>query len=249
MERKATTAQRSGEMYFAQSQDIQGRRFLLQGDEARHCFRVMRNQIGDEILLTDGEGREYRAQITKINQRSGVVEGEILEIKEGTRELKREIYLAFAPIKSRDLNFMIEKATELGVRGFIPIKTERQVANFQERRAQKVAIRGIKTALGSFLPKFFPPIPFSGLLSSVRDYSLALLAYEREEARYLKDIFANANYGKRILLIIGPEGGFSPSEVEEARTSGILTFSLGKRRLASGTAALCALSLIIGYTQ
>ncbi len=237
------------EIYFVRTQDIKGRRFFLNGQEAKHCFKVMRNRIGDCILLTDGKGKEYSAKITKINQRSSSLEGEILEIREGGRELKTEIYLAFAPIKSRDLTFLIEKATELGVRGFIPVKTERTVANFRKERLERVAIEGLKRGIGTILPQFSPITPFASLLSSVKDYSLSLLGYENEEDVFLKDLLGNIPVVRKVLVIIGPEGGFTPYEVEQAKERGVLTFSLGKRRLSAGTAALAALAIIIEETR
>ncbi|MEO0115908.1 MAG: 16S rRNA (uracil(1498)-N(3))-methyltransferase [candidate division WOR-3 bacterium] len=231
------------EIYLVKRENISEKKFLLLGEEARHCFKVKRNERDDLILLTDGEGKEYKGKINEVNPRANSVAGEVLEVREGSRELPVPIHLAFAPIKRRDLTFLIEKATELGVRGFIPIKTERSFLYFKKERFEKVAQRGMKTALGTFLPQFYPLINFDSLIALVKDYSLALLAYEKEEERFLFDIPWDRGEGK-ILLIVGPEGGFADWEVARAKKEGVLTFSLGKRRLATGTAALSALSII-----
>ncbi len=233
------------EIYYIEKEKIFDGKFLLSGDEGKHCLKVKRNQIGDRILLTDGEGKEYEGKILRRNPKRDEVFGEILRVRERPRELEFDLDLAFAPLKNRDLTFLIEKASELGVRGFIPVKTERTVASFKRERLEKVARQGIKTALGTVIPKFYPLVPFFSFLSSLSGYSIALLGYEKEEEKFLSDILPFSPREGRILLIIGPEGGFSDEEIEVAKREGILTFSLGKRRLAAGTAALSALSIII----
>lgn len=238
----------SEEIYLVKKENISGKRFFLFGEEAKHCFKVKRNRRNDLVLLTNGEGKEYKGEIKVVNRKAGSVIGEILEMREGPRELPVEIHLAFASVKKRDLTFLIEKAAELGVRGFIPIKTERSLPFIKIERFEKVAKKGMKTALGTFLPKFYPPIPFTTLLSLVKEYSLTLLGYEKEEKRFLADIpFVRSD--KKIMVIIGPEGGFSEMEIEKAKEEGVLTFSLGKRRLSSGTAVIGALSLIIEHLR
>ncbi|MEO0102440.1 MAG: RsmE family RNA methyltransferase [candidate division WOR-3 bacterium] len=238
----------SEEIYLVEKENISGKRFSLFGEEAKHCFKVKRNRQNDLILLTNGEGKEYQGKIKVVNRKTGSVIGEILEMREGPRELPVEIHLAFAAVKKRDLTFFIEKAAELGVRGFIPIKTERSLPSFKAGRFEKVAKKGMKTALGTFLPKFYPLINFDSLIALLKDYSLALLAYEKEEERFLFDIPWNKGQ-KKVLLIVGPEGGFTDWEIERAKKEGVLTFSLGKRRLSSGTAVISALSLIIEYLR
>jgi 16S rRNA (uracil1498-N3)-methyltransferase len=238
----------SEEIYLIKPENISNGRFILSGEEARHCFKVKRNRIADLILLTDGQGNEYKGRITSIDPKHLSVAGEILEMTKGRRELPEAIYLAFALVKSRDLSFLIEKATELGVRGFIPLQTERSLTSFRKERWERIALRGMKTALGTILPRFYPLTPFPSLISSVEDYSLALLGYEKEEARFLSDIPFPRNDGK-ILVIVGPEGGFTEEEIVLARKGGVLTFSLGKRRLATGTAVLAILSIIIEYLR
>lgn len=233
------------ELYIVSKERIEPHRFLLVGEEARHCTKVMRHNSGDRIFVTDGEGVEYEGIIQNIS--ADYVECKLLNKKRKPRESLTEVTLGFGILKHPRIEFLVEKATELGVFNFIPLITKYTIPtwNFEEKRIarlQRIIRSAVKQSLRSWIPKISLPIKFDELIIQSPQYSTVLLAHPGEKktlGRVLKE-----KPGKKILLLIGPEGGFSKEEIEKAKDYGVKLFSLGDRRLRAETAAIAALANI-----
>ena len=220
----------------------------LTGEEARHIRQVLRLLPGDEILLFDGTGVEYLARIRAIGR--GKIEIAILERTFVSRESPIEVSLGIPFIRSQAMEWILQKGTELGACSFQPFFSARSSRNFRKeesnsrrQRWQKILIESAKQSGRNLLPELFEPVPFGTLLEK-KSPGLSLIPYERESSRKLAKLKEEYPGVKKIFVLIGPEGGFSPDEVESALAGGFLSVSLGPRTLRSETAALAMISLL-----
>ncbi len=209
---------------------------LLDEDESRHCLRVLRLGVGDRVHLVDGRGGLFTARIAEAGRRC------ILEVENVEREWGRRSYrltMAVAPTKNIDrYEWFLEKATEVGVDVFVPLLTEHSERRiFKPERAERIITSAVKQSLKAYHPVLEPLTPFAELVARPFD-GVKLIAHCADgERRYISDL---ASPGQDILIMIGPEGDFSPAEVELARKHGFAEISLGPARLRTETAALDA---------
>jgi 16S rRNA (uracil1498-N3)-methyltransferase len=233
------------ELYYTDKKNIFSTYLRITGAEAHHITRVMRHQQGDMLYVTDGEGNEYQTMLKTYDNKS--VEASIINKTRKAREPKISITLAQSAIKGNHMDFIVEKATELGVNEIIPIITERTIARISENkidRYQKLMLAAMKSSTRTRLPYIIKPVTYEQLLESAANYDLNLLAWEDEKNDRLHNVLP-ADFVNKVLLIIGPEGGFTEKEVTEAKAYGVKCFSMGPRRLRAETAALSALSLLL----
>lgn len=236
------------ELYYTDSKNVFSNYLNIIGTEARYINKVMRHKTGDMIFVTDGMDNEYQTMITTIEK--NCIEADIINKTRKVREITTKVTLAQSIIKGNHMDFIIEKATELGVYEIIPIITARTIASVSEKkveRYQKLMLAAMKTSTRTRLPHLTKPMAFDKLLDAISEYDLTILAYEEEKNNRLSDVLTKKILNK-VLLIIGPEGGFSSSEIKTASERGIKCFSLGRRRLRAETAAISALSLLL-YEQ
>ncbi|MGR6086822.1 MAG: RsmE family RNA methyltransferase [Arcticibacter sp.] len=220
--------------------DITDFNILLDQEESKHASKVLRLQIGDEVMVLDGIGTTYVCRITN-HEKSGTR----LEILSKTQASERspKIIIAVAPTKSSDrLEWFVEKATELGFDQLIPVicsRSEKRKLNTD--RLRKICVAACKQSRNPWLPDILEPIPMDKLLDSVKP---GIIAHCVEgEKTYMHDLdFASKD---NISVLIGPEGDFTPAEIQNAISKGWKPVSLGNNRLRTETAALLALSSII----
>jgi 16S rRNA (uracil1498-N3)-methyltransferase len=224
--------------------EIRKNKAVLSGEEARHCVRVLRHKAGDEIHFIDGEGGKYTGQITDLKKAR--VEVSILERFQDWGEHTARIRLAVSPLRIRDrFEFLVEKAVELGVNEFIPLVTVRTVKpTIKPNRIHSIMISALKQCKRSRMPLLHEPTAISDLLEApVSAGELRLIASCETEDREAgcADVIRSADI---LTLFIGPEGDFSPEELESAMAAGCLPVSFGPGRLRTETAAIYGLSMI-----
>lgn len=209
----------------------------LPEEEAQHCTRVLRLNIGDEITLTDGKGNFYQAEITAAtNKRCQVA------IKE-TRYLEPlwpcHLHIAMAPTKNMDRNeWFAEKATEIGFDELTFLNcrfSERKV--IKTERISKILVSAIKQSLKARLPKLNEMTDFHTFIQQDFEGQKFIAHCYEGEKKQLKEALTP---GEDALVLIGPEGDFSEEEVQKAIEHGFVPISLGKSRLRTETAALVA---------
>jgi 16S rRNA (uracil1498-N3)-methyltransferase len=209
----------------------------LPAEEAQHCIRVLRLSPGDEIMLTDGRGYFYRADITAVSGKQCRVAIKDTLFREPLRPCR--LHIAIAPTKNMDRNeWFAEKATEIGLDELTFLN-----CRFSERkeiktaRIAKILVAAMKQSLNAYLPKLNEMTDFDAFIR--RDFpGRKFIAHCREgEKPLLKDVIRR---GEDALALIGPEGDFSPEEVEKALANGFIPVSLGESRLRTETAALVA---------
>ena len=226
------------QLFFAK---IQNGFAWLADDEARHATRVLRKQVGDEIMVLDGNGSLFTCVITEANKK-----GVIAQVRKEQRDFGKvpyELHLAIAPTKNIDrIEWLLEKATEMGVTSIQPfISTNSERKRIREDRLQRILISAAKQSLKGFVPKLNPLCTFSQLLSSstIKQKYIAH-CYNQEKREFARAMDVN----EPIEILIGPEGDFTTSEVEEAIEAGYKPVALGDSRLRTETAGLVAVSAV-----
>jgi 16S rRNA (uracil1498-N3)-methyltransferase len=221
--------------------DIQDKYYKLEESESKHCVRVLRKSLGDRLTLVDGSGGWYEATITDPNPKRCVVEV-IQEIKNFEKR-NYSLHLAIAPTKNIDrFEWMIEKATEIGVDEITPLLCEhserKQVNN---ERLQKVMISAMKQSLKAYLPRLNNLTNFEAFISNNFEES-KFIAHCDEGFR--KNLFTQVKPTEKVLVLIGPEGDFSPDEIENALKLGFSAVTLGKSRLRTETAGVVVCEMV-----
>lgn len=209
----------------------------LPKEEFRHCVQVLRLAEGDEIVLTDGKGSFYKAVITLVSNKRCLV-----DIRETTSQDSLwgcHLHIAIAPTKNMDrMEWLLEKATEIGVDEFTFLNcrfSERKI--IKTERLEKIAISAIKQSLKATLPQLNEMTDFNKFVTrEFKGQKFIAHCYEGQK-QFFKDVIRK---GEDALILIGPEGDFSPEEVELAIKHDFLPVSLGKSRLRTETAALVA---------
>ena len=209
----------------------------LPEEEAQHCTRVLRLNIGDEITLTDGKGNFYQAEITAAtNKRCQVA---IKETRYQEPLWPCHLHIAMAPTKNMDRNeWFAEKATEIGFDELTFLNcrfSERKV--IKTERISKILVSAIKQSLKARLPKLNEMTDFHTFIQQDFEGQKFIAHCYEGEKKQLKEALTP---GEDALVLIGPEGDFSEEEVQKAIEHGFVLISLGKSRLRTETAALVA---------
>lgn len=219
----------------------------LRGEEAKHCIQVTRHRVGDVVVLFDGAGRMAEA---RIEAASGRLVSLVLLTEMQVPRPRCEITLMQALVKGDTMEWIIEKAVELGVRRIIPVISQRSIVRLNAAEAakklskwQRVALEACKQCGQAWLPEVVMPC---GLEAACRqmEVDLKLTAALGPEARPLRAI--KQGEPQSAALAIGPEGDFTEAEYAMLAAAGFQPWSLGSLILRSETAAVCALS-ILGY--
>jgi 16S rRNA (uracil1498-N3)-methyltransferase len=217
----------------------------LEEDESRHCAQVLRLSAGDEITVFDGCGRSARASIRQVSKHAVS-----LEMGEVTRTLAPSpaIILAQAVPKGKTIEWIIEKAVELGVSQIIPLVTRHTIVKYDAEEAikkaekwQKVALEACKQCGQNWLPQVLPPIDGRTFLESPRE-GAKIIASLAPGALPLKQLIAESTTATQVTVMIGPEGDFSTEETQLALHAGYRPATLGSLVLRSETAALYAMA-------
>jgi 16S rRNA (uracil1498-N3)-methyltransferase len=236
--------------FFISLDQISSPRISIVGEDMRHIATVLRMQTGDELLLCDGKGTEYAVKITRV-ERSGITTEIIGQSK---RELRYpRITLGQGLPKSDKMDLIVQKATELGVAGIVPLVTERAIVKVRDEekriaRWQKIAREAAMQSSRPDIPKVLSIRRFDDYLRTMdppRAGTLFLLPWE-EGTEPIKNVLRQNPAVNSIIVLIGPEGGFSTKEAESARGRGFHLVSLGPNILRTETAAIAVLSMI-GY--
>jgi len=239
--------------FFVSPKDIKGNEVLIRGGEAKHIVTVLRKMKGDEIDIFDGYGNEIRARILEIDTSGGLptIKANIITQKRRETEPKLKITLFQSIPKGNRIDFIIQKSTEIGVSEIVPITTERTIVKLDCKRIkervlrwQKIAQEAAKQSRRSAIPKVGPVLDFSQALKefSERKPQMGIIAWEMEEKNRLREVLrSSVGCGIshfHLAVFIGPEGGFTPEEVEKAKRVGVVPVSLGSRILRTETAGL-----------
>ncbi|MBQ4499613.1 MAG: 16S rRNA (uracil(1498)-N(3))-methyltransferase [Alistipes sp.] len=214
-------------------------RYTLPEEESKHCLRVLRMELGDELHLTDGRGTMYRCKVVDANAKRCTVE--VVERIDNYEPLPYRLTMAVAPTKNIDrFEWFLEKATEVGITEIYPIECDHsERRQIKLDREQKVITAAVKQSLKAYHPTLHPLTDLRTLLTMEFDGEkyIAHCNDTLGEREYLGKLIKK---GGNVLILIGPEGDFSPEEITFALRNGFKPISLGKQRLRTETAAVIA---------
>ncbi|MFZ4262341.1 16S rRNA (uracil(1498)-N(3))-methyltransferase [Sphingobacterium sp. HJSM2_6] len=230
-------------MHLFYTPDIQASQteYQLSEEESKHAIRVLRLEIADTVQLIDGVGGFFDAEI--INAHPKRTQLKILNYQAEYQKSNYQLHIAIAPTKNIDrIEWFLEKVTEIGIQEITPIicdHSERK--DVKVERLNKVVISAVKQSLKAYVPQINDPISFSTFLNQFAKSSNILKAIahceEGSKKEYLQEVFQKH---QQYLILIGPEGDFSPTEIELALSMGFVPISLGEARLRTETAGLYA---------
>ncbi|MGI6119207.1 MAG: RsmE family RNA methyltransferase [Desulfosporosinus sp.] len=228
--------------------------FWLRDSERDHLVRVLRLKPGDLVVGFDNTGIEYTGVILKIEDNS--VTCRILSTEQPAVEAHTSIYLVTGLTKGERIEWVIQKGTELGMKGLIPLRTKRSVVQLEGRKAQERVVRWQKIASEAAKqsqrvqePKIAGICDWRDLAGQLPLDSQWLIPYEEEQVtQRLVNALKSIDSKRPIALLIGPEGGFEPGEVAFAQEKlKAKSVSLGPRILRTDTAALAALTIVLAH--
>lgn len=213
----------------------------LPEDESKHCVRVLRKKVGDEIILIDGKGNKATCTITDDNPKKCKLEI-VKKVHFNTKKIG--LHIAIAPTKNFDrMDWMLEKCTEIGVSEITFIESENSERNkINMERCEKILIQSIKQSKQYWLPKLNNITSFKQFVSNQKTTDLnCLIAWCNEQTKTINE---SIDLKKSTLILIGPEGDFTELETKMAIENNFKTISLGQNILRTETAAVYASAII-----
>lgn len=217
---------------------------ISDADNYRHIARSLRARCGEKLLLIDENQIQYETKISEINSKEVICEIEKSYLSK--RDLEFDLFLAQSPLRSDAQLTVMEKATELGVRGVYPVFTDNCALKVnKQEKWQKVMFEASKQCERAKIPTCFAPTTFEELLQ--KDFDKIIVLAERSTEKSLKQYLSEnpTKKGERILAIIGPEGGFSQKEFDFFKSKNLPLISLGDLILKAETAVIVTLGDII----
>jgi 16S rRNA (uracil1498-N3)-methyltransferase len=221
------------------SKNIIDQKILIDQQEHIHLSKVLRKSLGDEVYVCNGQGLMVLAEITLISKRETILF--LKEIIHDVKQNDNQLILAVAPTKNIDrYEWFIEKAIEIGVNKILPFyaqNSERRKLKIE--RLKTIAISAMKQSKTLFLPEISEPVSFKQLVA-IENINQKYLAYVLEKTSTIKEVFPHVNTKEEVLIVIGPEGGFTEEEASLAAMNSFKALSLGEKRLRTETAAVYA---------
>lgn len=232
-----------------------GREFItITGSDVNHIKNVLRMRTGEKIRVSSTSGQDYFCAITELTD--DFVQADILDECASSTELPAKIYLFQALPKGDRMEYVIQKAVELGVYEIIPVAMKYCVVKLDEKKAaakvkrwQAISESAAKQSKRSLIPQIHPVMSYRDALTYARNCDINIVPYENEDgmagcAAVLKKI----KPGNTVSILIGPEGGFSGEEIEAVRED-MDIISLGRRILRTDTAAICSMSMLMLHLE
>ncbi|MBU3181576.1 16S rRNA (uracil(1498)-N(3))-methyltransferase [Clostridium psychrophilum] len=237
--------------FFVPKENINGNDAVIDNEDVKHIYRVLRLQVGNKISINNCEGKEYIGEITYIDKK--VVNVNLLEENPINNESPIEVYLFQGLPKSTKMDLIVQKNTELGVKEITPILTERVVVKTELKdykkidRWNRIALEACKQCKRSLVPQINETIEFDNLLEELRKVDLVVVPYENEEGYGIKKLVKEVDktHINKVAIVIGPEGGFEEIEILKLKEIGAKIVTLGPRILRTETAGFTCLSLIM----
>ncbi|MCR5374601.1 MAG: 16S rRNA (uracil(1498)-N(3))-methyltransferase [Lachnospiraceae bacterium] len=236
--------------FFVNSGKVNNGKAYIEGDDYHHMKDVVRLDIGNKVRISIDNGENYIGEIVEYTDEYALIN---LSEKALDTELKGSITLFQGMPKADKLEFIIEKAVELGATEVVPVMMEFSVVKLDEKKAQnkaerwqRIAEAAAKQSKRSIVPSVHMPMKYKDALEYAMSNTINLVPYENETGpKGTMQIMEKIRPEDSVGIFIGPEGGFSEKEIKEAMNSGMKTVSLGRRILRTETAALTALSLVM----
>ena len=220
---------------------------VLRGENAHHAGRVLRLRPGEAVTLCDGKGTDYDCTVETLEK--DAVTCRVLGSHPADTEPEQQLTLFMALPKGDKMEFIVQKAVELGVSEIVPYLSKNCVSRPDKtdkkvERWRKIAVEAAKQCGRGVLPAVHAVVPAAEAVRLAAQAETALFLYENEKQTGLRDALAGG-VGKTVSLMVGPEGGFAPEEAAAAKDAGLVSVSLGTRILRCETAPVAALAAVL----
>lgn len=228
-----------------------GTSITITGGDVNHIRNVLRIKIGEQILISDGRGRDYYCRISDID--SEQVVADIEDVCDNFAELPVEVTLFQGYPKSDKMDLIVQKMVELGVHRIVPVFTARTVVKLDAKKAAKkterynlIAEAAAKQSGRGLVPEVLSPVTFAQAIKMASELDMNIIPYEEAEGlEYSRRVISDIQGKKSLGIFIGPEGGFSRDEVEQAMAAGAKSITLGHRILRTETAGLAVMAIVM----
>lgn len=220
---------------------IEGTEFLLDAGEVQHCVKVLRKSVGDHIHFITGDGSLYEGEISFVSKSK--VYGTFTKVEHEFGKVPYHLTMAIAPTKSMDrIEAFVEKAVEMGINRIVPIICEHsERRKIKTERLRKIALSATKQSLKGAIVHIDEAMTFQDFLAEKQE-QLMIAHCENDETK--KGIEEIIDSSRPLCIMIGPEGDFSPAEVQAAISAGAKPIHLGSSRLRTETAGLVAVATV-----
>jgi 16S rRNA (uracil1498-N3)-methyltransferase len=221
---------------------------LLAGPMYKYIVSVLRKANGDRIDLIDGKGYLYRCVINSIKSKELYLQ--VLDVVHHPGDKRPKVTLCVSPIKGPRMDWLIEKATELGVERILPTIFKRTVVKFDDKekskydRWKRITIEASRQSGRFTIPEVIEPTPLRGIVPWIENIKTRWALYEKEKRTAMKDVLS-AGVGEEICVVIGPEGGIDELEIAWLRENDFVTCTLGESIFRTETTPLIVLSVIL----
>ena len=228
---------------------IKDNKIKIINNDYNHIVNVLRMKKEDNILITNKNTLEtYNCKIEQINSSEVVCNIISVENKEVEMNVKVDIFQGLP--KADKMEYIIQKCVELGVHKIVPVNMKYCVAKIKDEDKKNIRWNTIsevaaKQCKRNLIPKIEKSINMANLYNEIKNYDLAIVAYENEDNTTIKNVLQENKNVKSIAVIIGPEGGISSDEIDSLKNLGVKIVSLGNRILRTETASIVALSIIV----
>lgn len=241
--------------FFVTPEQVQDGFCVVTGQDVNHIRNVLRMKQGEQIGIRDGISRNYICSIEELG--TDRIRAKILSEEKADSELLCRVYLFQGLPKSDKMDWIIQKAVELGAYKVIPMETRRAVVKLDAKKAEAkvrrwnaIAKSAAKQSGRMVVPEVAGVAGFAEACAMAGQLDCALIPYELAEGMgETKKILAGIRPGMQVAVMIGPEGGFDVDEVKQAQEAGILPITLGRRILRTETAGMAALSVLMFYLE
>ena len=243
------------QQFFAEPSWIRENKIFMQGSDVNHIRNVLRMKSGEDVRVNDGRGKTYLCCISSYEEQTAVLD--ILKELDSDTELPSRIILFQGLPKGDKMEWIVQKAVELGAYSIVPFAAKRSVVKLDEKKAAKKRARWQLIAKGAaeqsgrgIIPEVSTVRTFAEALGMAGELDVVLIPYELEEGmKETARVLENIECGQSVGIFIGPEGGFEEEEVERAKEAGAYAITLGKRILRTETAGLTTLSVLMYHLE
>jgi 16S rRNA (uracil1498-N3)-methyltransferase len=242
--------------YFVSVEQFKENTVVFTGEDARHITKVMRGKPGDKVIVSDGLSREALVELDVLEQ--DLVVANIIEHLEMLQEARVKVTVAQSLPKGDKMETVIQKCTEIGAVSFVPFLSERTIVQYDAKKEEKrldrwrkICKEAAEQSHRNIVPVVEPALTWSQLMKSFTLYDAVYFCYEKEQGSQLRDALlpfiqsVEVSITPKVLIVVGPEGGFSEGECRKAEEAGAVSVGLGRRILRCETAGMVALACIL----
>ena len=237
--------------FFVDVSQVSEETIRIEGTDVNHMKNVLRMRIGEEVTVSDGQGKEYLCQVRDFEEEQ--VQLKIVETKASDAELPSKIYLFQGLPKQEKMELIVQKCVELGIYAVVPVSMKRCVVKLDAKKAAKKVVRwqqiaesAAKQSKRMLIPEIHEVMTYKQALEFAKQLDVKLIPYELAKGmKETREILSEIKPGQSVGIFIGPEGGFEEEEVAKALEAGAHAITLGRRILRTETAGLAILSVLM----